>query len=278
MGRISLGFDSVTGEEKGYYKLDPWLHKDLKYVRTKVLQQVDMSVFIIDGRPGTGKSTFAAQIGYYLSRGSLCVDDIVFSDKQFIDRLNTAPIGSCIILDEAFDLLNKRSTLSSQNRILLSMMQKARVKQCFILIVLPTFYDLDKNIILQLADCLINCYRTPFGRRGQYKVYTRDDLRRLWFYGRTNQSYSQRIAKPNFFARFTKFFPVDYDKYTSKKLESLKSRVEGDTDTGHKYLRQRNVLVKDMRGRGVSVKDIAESLGMAEWNVYNILKKEEQEE
>jgi|TARA_Y100000310_G_scaffold342241_1_gene444492 hypothetical protein len=258
--------------DKEFY-MDRYLVNNLDYVKKCVLEKTNMCTMIIDGRIGSGKSTLGAQIAYYCSGGKASLESETFTPEQFTDCLKNVDKGGAAILDEAFALLNRRKSLSSQNMIMLSMMQQARIKQCFIFIILPSFYDLDKNLVLNIADFLIHCYRKDFGRRGQYAIYDRQGMIDLWLNCRQTYSYNPKVAKPNFKARFTGFFPFDSKGYDKKKMKALEDMAREDQEGGNKYLNQRNKLISVLKESGKGVKEIAGILGMGERMVYKTLKK-----
>lgn len=262
----------VTIKGKEFY-LDGYLKNNLDYVWKRVMFHNDMLVTVIDGRPGSGKSTIAAQMAYYLSKGKFSIENETFDSDQFSDGVEKSERGNAIVADEAFELLNKRSTQSSQNRIMLSLMQRMRVKQLFIFIVLPSIYDLDKNLILNLCDLFIHCYRKPFGERGFFETYDQLQLKNLWLYGRQSLSYTNKIIIPNFRGRFTKFFPLDVAEYDKKKRQSLQVKTEDTTDQG-KYYQQRNKLVVELSKMGKTPKEIGDIVGLKQRAVYIILKKD----
>lgn len=264
----------VTINGKEFY-IEGFTKKNLDYVRERVLKGKYMAIFIIDGRTGIGKSTLAAQLAYYLSEGKFDLSKETFSSEQFAEVLKSCEILDAIVIDEAFALLNKRRVLSAQNIIMLTIMQQMRVKQVFCFIVLPCIYDLDKNIILNLADCFIHCYAKPFGRKGQYAIYDREGIKKLWLYGRLSYSYSYKIVRPNFHGRFTKFFPFNFKAYEKKKIEALESRREKEPAQKHmdRVLRQRNKLIKQLKKEGKSFKEIAESIDLQPDTIYRVLRE-----
>jgi len=261
----------VGGQE---FYIDGYLKTNLDYVKSKVLNNNDMMVCIIDGRPGAGKSTIAAQAAYYLSDGKFTKDYQSFTSEQTVEIMNRMQPGDAIVIDESFDQINRRQSMSSANMILLSLLQRMRSKRVFIFILLPYIYDLDKNVILGLSDTFIHCYRQPFGPRGQFTVYDGEAIKKLWLYGRQSYSYDERISKPNFRGKFTKFFPFSYDEYEEKKQKSMEEMVKRKPEN-QKYKNQRNVLVSKLIGMGATPEEVGGHLGVDKRTVYRIMNKEE---
>lgn len=254
--------------------MDGFLRSDLDFVRDRVINHNDFFLMIIDGRPGTGKSTLGIQAACYLNQKTN-VDNVCFSLEQFDETLRSAKIGNVVQLDESFEL-NVKSSQSRANLRILSLLQQMREKKVFITIVLPCVYDLDKNVILSLCDMFIHCYREPFGRRGNYNAYDAGGLKKLWLFGRQSRNYSYKISKPTFSGRFTKNFVLDYKVYRKKKLSTLESL--GKPEQGKKvYFKarqeERNKIVCNMQTKGKSVQEIGDLFDLKQSAVYTILKK-----
>ncbi len=268
---VSVGVG--TDHHHSFY-MDGYLLKNLKYAKDSVLNKKNMFVCLIDGRTGTGKSTLGCQAASYLTDGKHSVLNTTFTTKQFTDRLKEIKRGQAIVIDEAFLLLNKRKTQSSQNMIILSIMQAARVKQCFIFIILPSMFDLDKNLTLNIGDLFLHCYRKgSFGSRGQFSCYDRIGLKRLWLFCRQEYSYRTKISMPNFRASFTKKFPIDQEAYDKKKDEALASMAKVDGEADNKYLQQRNDLIYALKEEGKSVEEICKIVKLTPKAVYNVINK-----
>lgn len=258
-------------DKKSLY-IDGFLKKNYDFVKDRVLTHKDLFICLIDGRSGTGKSTIASQSAYYFDNTATVKKTETFSLTQFEERCKGVKKGESIILDEAFEL-NKRKTQSLANMKILRLLQQIREKQCFIFIVLPFVYDLDKNVILGLSDLFIHCYRKDFGRRGQYSVYDRHKLKKLWLHCRQTYSYSLKVAKPNFRGRFTQQFMTNYKAYVEKKNKTLEE-AEKKEESKNKYVIQRNKLIYAMRKKGIPVKDICKGVGLKQRIVYTILEQE----
>ena len=262
----------ITYSQKSFH-MDNILQRELVKMRDQVLIHNDMGIILIDGRPGSGKSTLAAQIAFVLTEGKFTVDYESFNQKQTFDIMKKMQEGDCCIIDESFDVINKRTSQTSANMLTINMLQQMRSRKVFILILLPSFYDLDKNVSLWLASALLHCYRSPepLGRRGQYVAYNIKGIQRLWLYGRQSYSYSLKIVKPNFRARFTKYFPIDYRKYENMKRKALTEEPKEKTET-NRYYQQRNILIKELKDNGVSVPDISKKIGLRDRSIYDALK------
>lgn len=254
------------------YSMDGWTYDNLSYVKDRVLNHNDMGVFLIDGKPGAGKSTLAAQFANFLTDGKFSLQDECFTSGQTTERLNAMKAGEAIVIDESFEQFNRRKTQSNENMLGISLLQRMRSKRVFIFVLLPFMYDLDKNLILGLANTLFHCYRQPFGDRGQYSVYDEEGIKKLWLYGRQSYSYSEKIVIPNFRARFSSFFPIDYEAYEKKKQESSKELgKETQLKEKGKFVRQRNLLLKELYTSGRPISEISKLTNIQQRQIYNIL-------
>ena len=78
-------------------------------VRRRVEDKWDF-VIAVDGREGSGKSTAALHFkALYDEKYNL--DYVLFDADPLLDAMQTAPPGSCIVLDEAIISLYKREAL-----------------------------------------------------------------------------------------------------------------------------------------------------------------------
>jgi len=97
--------------------IDNIAKKNLDEVRYRVLKKDFDFVSIIDGREGSGKSVLAQQLASYLDP-NFTLDNIVFTSTDFIAKIKDPKVkkGSCIILDEAFNAINSRASMSEVNK------------------------------------------------------------------------------------------------------------------------------------------------------------------
>lgn len=248
--------------------MDRFIKNIFDYVKPKVLHNKDFFLVLVDGRPGSGKSTGVGQFAWYLSDGNLTLDNCVFTIAELKERIENANKGDVVWLDEGFEL-NRRTTQSAANMEMLNILNKARAKQIFIFICLPSVYDLDKNVILGLAHLFIHFYREgDFGRRGLFKVYDRHSLKKLWLNCRADLIYSNKFAIPNFFARTTKWFPFDEKEYEKKKFESRPKDI-----TEKESKEERNKIIVQMHLEKKTPQEISERFCLSYRQVMDIIRK-----
>lgn len=233
------------------YYVEPRLKKSLVEKVVPSLQLKDKDCFLaIDGREGSGKSTFAMQIGKLVDP-TLNLSRVVFSPDDFREAVYKAKKGQCIIYDEAFTGFSSRSSLGTINRVLVSLSMQMRQKNLFVIIVLPTIFLLDKYIALFRAKALIHVYENK-GRRGYFKLYNYKSKKMLILLGQKTFSYSSKFARTNFKGRFYGKFALGDEKvekqYREKKEKALKESEKTAMTAGQvKFREQRDLLVYLLR-------------------------------
>jgi hypothetical protein len=152
------------------YFLEDRLKDNLDNIIIPDLHKKDKDCFlVVDGKEGSGKSFFSFQIGKYVDN-SLDLSRVCFTADEFRQAIFKAKRGQCVIYDEAFTGLSSRASLSMINKVLISLTMQMRQKNLFVIIVLPTFFLLDKYIALFRARALVHIFENH-GRRGYFRVY-----------------------------------------------------------------------------------------------------------
>jgi len=224
------------------YFVDTVVKKELDKVRYKVLKKDFDFVGVVDGREGAGKSVLALQLGAYLDE-NFSIDNIVFTSGDFISKIKNPAThkGACIILDEGFNAINSRASMSEVNRSMGAISTEMRQKNLFILIVLPSFFDLDKQFGLHRSSSLFHVYLRDGVERGQYVIFPRRYKLNLYLNGKKTYNYS-KPKSPFPPCKFTKFYTVDEEAYRFKKAEAFKKRTV--SNQARNWLNQRNSYVK----------------------------------
>ena len=234
------------------FYLNERLHKRLDKIKED-LKKNDKDCFIaLDGNEGSGKSTLALQIGKYVDP-TLNLSRVVFTAEEFREAILKAKPRQCVIFDEAFTGLSSRASLSGVNRTLVSLMMQIRQKNLFVIMVLPTFFLLDKYVALFRSRALIHVYECS-GRRGYFKVYNQRKKKLLYLLGKATYSYSgaKWSVKTSFKGRFYGVFALgdkEMDKkYRTKKLQALEMTEKNPMSAGQvKYREQRNLILYLLR-------------------------------
>jgi len=227
------------------YYIEPRLQKNLEKIKQDLKKKDKDTVLVVDGKEGSGKSTFAMQIGKYVDP-SLDLSRIVFSPEDFREAILKAKKGECIIYDEAFTGYSSRSSLSPVNRVLVSLAMQMRQKNLFILIVLPTIFLLDKYMAMFRTKALVHVYESK-GIRGYFRIFNSKKKKYLILKGQKTMSYSHKGLYTNFSGRFYGKFALGGEEveknYRIKKEKALSnSEKTSMTSAQVKYMEQRNLL------------------------------------
>lgn len=218
------------------------------------LKKNDKDCFIaVDGSEGAGKSTLALQIGKYVDP-TLNLDRVCFDSEDFRKKVLHAKKGQAVVFDEAFVGLSSRASLSKVNTALVSMMMQARQKNLFVIIVLPTFFLLDKYVAIWRTRSLIHVYESG-GRRGYFKVYNRKKKKLLYLKGKQTYSYltsGKNKVETSFRGRFYGKFALggekEEEKYRKIKEDALRQSESNPMTAGQvKYRDQRDILLYLLR-------------------------------
>lgn len=198
----------------------------------------------------SGKSTIALQIGKYVDP-TLDLNRIVFDAESFRQAIFKAKKGQCVVFDEAFTGLSSRAALSGVNKTLVSLMMQMRQKNLMVIMVLPTFFMLDKYAALFRAKALIHVYENK-GVRGYFRLYNSKLKKILYLKGKKDYSYSHKYVRTMFKGRFYGKFALGSDelekKYRKKKEKALQD-TEKDPMTSRqiKYRNQRDISIYLLR-------------------------------
>lgn len=176
-------------------------------------------VYLIDGNEGSGKSLLALQIGMFLDP-TLTLDRITFSGKKFSDAIDNAKKHQCIIFDEAFNGLGSGGAATKMNRLIIRKLMECRQRNLFIIIVLPTFFLLQRYAAIFRSKALFHVYTGKRGERGRYRIYNEKNKKFLYINGKKYFSYAKPYIKKNY--RFSNIYPLDEAAYRKKKLEALR--------------------------------------------------------
>ena len=222
------------------YFLDDRLKKNLDRQIENLDKKDKDFLMVVDGREGSGKSTLSLQIGKYVDN-TLDLSRVCFTPEEFRQAIFSATKGQCVIYDEAFTGLSSRSAVSKINKMLVSLMMQMRQKNLFVIIVLPTFFQLDKYVAMFRAKSLLHVYENK-GRRGYFLGFNHNKKKALYLKG--TKEYTYRYVRTDFKGRFYGVFALGGkdDKYRDKKGEALE-KTESEPEQESKYRTQRKSLL-----------------------------------
>lgn len=212
------------------------LMQNLAMMKRAVRKDWD-GLFIVDGREGAGKSVMAQQMAKFcdptFELGRIC-----FTPAEFMDAITAATPGQAIVYDESRGGLNARRTMSGINVTLTNLLAQIRQKNLFVFIVIPTVFDLDKNVAIWRSRGLIHITAEVVKNddtgqadieRGYFKFYGEAALTQLYIKGKRYYDYS--VQNPDFEGRFGAGYQVDEAAYRERKRQVLEAVGKGAAKT-----------------------------------------------
>lgn len=236
--------DTDTGNELDYY-IEPRLQNYLdKNVRADLSKKDKDYPLLVDGYEGSGKSTFAQQIGKYIDP-SLNLSRICMTADEFKEAVSNAEQNQTVIYDEAVTGMTAGDSISRIGKLLKSLMMQMRQKNLFVIIILPSVFEFNKYSVLSRAKAFFHVYETK-GRRGYFAGYNRKDLRKLYLMGKKTYSYK---FKSRFRGRFYGKYVVNEEEYRKKKLEALKIIGDDEKESTKEriYMVQRDFAIAELK-------------------------------
>lgn len=256
------------------YHIDKMMAQQLEFIYNDLRDDFHC-ILIIDGMVGSGKSTLAQQLAYALDP-KFDVSRVCFSPIDFIDTCkSTTEKYRAVVWDEAITGASSTSTMTRTNKAVSQMINQIRQKNMVIILCIPSFYDLQRDIAAYHSTALINVYiKQDFERKKKvrglysfynYKVknnmYCNDSLRK---YRRCPNKYA------NFSAKFTKKKTVDEAQYNRKKSQiftMLEKNRLSDSD-----------FIRECYHRDVPKDVIVEAVTCTKRNVDLVIQQERKKE
>ncbi len=260
------------GQRKPGYAMTHELKTDLLLIKDSVLNRNDDFLMVIDGPVSTGKTTVSFQVALFLDP-DFNLSKVCFTADQWLEAIENAVKGDCIVLDEAM-LLMGRNALSGINKDVIFKLSQIRSKNLFLLFNLPSAFDIDRNIFLHRASTLLHTYTPEFMKKGYYQVYFEDEMKQLYIYGK--KYYSYKKPHPNYHGNFSDCFVLDQEEYETKKQECIFDIRRSIVNNSYK---ERNLFIKYIRSLGKTYPEISKiSNGMLGSNVIGKICRSRKDE
>jgi hypothetical protein len=199
-------------------------------------------VLLVDGKERTGKSKFSDSIGGLAAsyfKKSYDVSNFCMTPEEFRERVMKASKNDIIIYDEAHRGMGSRRALSEINKLLVDLMMEMGQKNLFVIIVLPTFFMLDRYPALYRSRGLFHVYERKH-QRGFWVYFNEKNKQKLYLRGKKLLNYNC-MKWPRFRGKFTNQYVVNEDEYRKKKAESFKGNTR--TTKSERFMEQRDVLI-----------------------------------
>jgi len=258
---------TVDFPETSYF-MEPMLYNQIhKNIKPALNKNDEDYVMVIDGNEGVGKSTLAFQIARAVD-SDFCLDRIVFSPETFRDAVMNAKKGQAIVFDEAITGFSSRGAMSRINKMLTALMMQMRQKNLFVIIVIPTFFLLDKYVALWRAKVLIHCFKSK-GKRGFFRVYNSKKKKWLYLSGKKLYEYNKvrTRLRGRFYGKFALGVEIDL-VYRKKKEDFLNSTTDRDNESNLGRLEKRY-----RKGMIILINTLISKFKLTQQGVCDILNK-----
>jgi len=217
----------VKIKEHEFY-LDEFLKRRLDTLKQIVYKKNWDGVILIDGLERVGKSTLGITIGYYLADGNFTVDNICADNEDAVKKIESFPDKSVLLVDEGSLVFNSRDAMKKEQKKLMKILNVVGQKNMIFIIVLPSFFDLNKQIAIRRSKFLLHCYTDNSLSRGRFTYFGEDAKKKLYSVGKKNfDSYQYPKRSINEIGRFTDFNPFG-EEYLATKRKSLFSALHED--------------------------------------------------
>jgi len=247
--------------------MDGTLAKNLETWKNNIKQDRDY-MLIVDGKEGSGKSTIAQQIAAFLDK-NFSINNIAFTDKEFLDKVKDAEKYSCVLFDEAYGALSSKESLSQRNKTLVRLFTRVRHQNLFMIIVLPSFFDLTKYVALWRSSALIHVYEHK-QERGYFTAFNYNKKNSLYMKGRKFYSYGS--IKSDWIGRFGKNMVVDKTEYEKKKLSGTYDSEEEENISKKEIQRNKaiHLIKKELQWTD---EEISNKIDISRRRISEILQK-----
>lgn len=200
------------------FAMDNWLYQNLQIVK-KLLRDDFDCVFLLSGGEGEGKSHLAQQICSVVDP-TFNVDRMCVTADEFIEQVMIAPKFSAVSYDEAMGGLSATDALTKTTKALVKMFAEVRQRNLFLVVTLPSYFDLGRNIALHRSRALLHVYLGDKFKRGQFLFFNKEKKKNLYIKGKKFMDY--KAEKANFFAKFSYHWCINEEVYKQKKTDTLK--------------------------------------------------------
>lgn len=198
--------------------------------RNAVLNQDIDCVVLVDGKEGSGKSVHGLQIAYMLDiEHDIDIDkQVCYTPEEVKKAITTLKRGKAIVFDEARRGFNRRRSTENVNVELTDLFAECRQNNLFLVVVMPSFYDMDMNIAVWRSRVLVHVSYTwdltnkeqPLVR-GNARFYNEIGKKNMYCNKRYRMMYKYPYLKNECFDyTFPHHYVVDEALYRAKKRQA----------------------------------------------------------
>lgn len=221
----------VTIKEHTFY-MDDFLRKRLDILKHIVHKKNWDGVILLDGLERVGKSTLGITIGYYLADGNFTVNNICVDNEDAVRKIESFPDKSVLLVDEGSLVFSSRDAMKKEQKKLMKILNVVGQKNMIFIVVLPCFFDLNKQIAIRRSKFLLHCYADNNLQRGRFAYFGEDAKKKLYSVGKKNfDSYQYPKRSINELGRFTDFNPLGQEYIDTKRKSLFSALHEEERET-----------------------------------------------
>lgn len=226
------------------------LREDLENIRKEIVERDKDFVMVVSGQEGIGKSCCALNICKQFDP-DFSVKDIVFTTKEFIQRVKESRPGKAILIDEGGIQFFSRDSMTTRVKNSVKLLTGCRKYNLLIVVCVPSFFILDKYIRDHRVGCLVNVYE-----RGRFVVFGKEQVEQIT---KDNQG-KQYYPDPYYSGTYTKLWGKLWKDYVEKKeaeMIKLDQEPEKKKEKARKMTKREEILLLLRTGK-FDRKEIAE--------------------
>lgn len=206
------------------FKMDKALVDNLMELKRLNDEDWDFKFIISgDGMTRTGKTTIGGQVGIFFDT-SCTEKNWCYQGDLLIAQARKLGYKRVVIYDEAKEGLDSKKSMSRYCQHIVDYMNECGYLNQYLIIILPDYFNLVKEVALSLSICLINVHLDSQFKRGHYDFYDHVDKRMLFIRGKKFHNYSSH--PPSFGGNFQDYLPFDSNELRKLKEAAIKSRDE----------------------------------------------------
>lgn len=234
-------------------------------------------VLIVCGDTGTGKSMFGLNLldTWYreilkkpLTKGM--IDQVNTNFQKFVQKFQDLEPYEMNIFDEGVVALDSKDAMTKFSKNLSKMFNVFRTKRFFTIIILPSFFNLNKYFRENRIRGLV-----WVNKRGKYKWYSKKGIMYLNAYNENKKIKSMMLARPimsNSFPDYKGLLREEYNKRKNEGVDDIIAEVMHQANTENKTVKELyREDVKKLKLKNKSIRVIGEKLGIGKSTVANII-------